>query len=139
LLFCFCFVDPAGAQSSWPEKPPPEFTGPYTGDLTIKRVPLAEMPSHCRNLKVRGCAYWSREALVYCTVWIPSDVSPQLEAAILEHELGHCNGWKHWYPGQPAAEIKGLYPDDKSIEEAARRKALENPVCQQQPKPEACP
>ena len=101
-------------------------------------MPLAELPSHCRNLKVSGCAYWSREALVYCTVWIPSDVSPQLEAAILEHELGHCNGWKHFYPGQPPWETK---PEvkmeiDRGI---AVKRALENPVCQQQPKPEACP
>jgi hypothetical protein len=40
LLFCCCFLDPAVADPRWPEKPPPEFAGPYTGDLTVYRVPL---------------------------------------------------------------------------------------------------
>ena len=69
-----------------------------------------------------GCAYGASGT--ECIVYIPNNVPPQLEAAILAHELGHCNGWNH---------AQDLY------HAIAVSKAKENPVCQQVPKPEACP
>ncbi len=122
----------------WPEKPPPEFAGPYEGKLTVNRVPLADMAQHCRNVpRVTGCAYWDSIKLSYCTVWIPSDVSPQMEAAILKHELGHCNGWKHYYPDGPPWQVKPV--EQKIDPEDAIRRARSSPACQEKPKPEACP
>jgi hypothetical protein len=76
-----------------------------------------------------GCAHLNE---TQCIIYIPSNVPPQLEAAIYEHELGHCNGWKHPQPEAPAVKME----IDRGI---AVKRALTNPVCQTEPKPEACP
>jgi hypothetical protein len=107
LLFCLVAGPaPVGAEPApwtWsgrlPKPPPPEFAGPYEGKLTIKRIPLAEISEHCRNApRVLGCAYGDPNAFAWCNVYIPNDLPPKAEAAILTHELGHCHGWKHPIP-----------------------------------------
>ncbi len=124
-----------------PIVPPPEYSHPYEGKLTIHRVPLQEISQNCRNIpRVLGCAYWDRVALATCTVYIPSDMPAKATAAILAHELGHCNGWIH-----PNNDGRGLQPplpvarDRSEAREAIVRRARENPVCQETPVPEECP
>ena len=43
-----------------------------------------------------------------CRVYIPNDRGAKVEAVILAHEIGHCNGWKHPYPPgqQPPGDMK---------------------------------
>jgi hypothetical protein len=136
---------PAGAEPApWsgrlPQPPPEEFAGPYEGELTINRVPLAEMGEHCRKLpRVLGCAHSERYFHSYCTVYIPNDVPERLEAAILEHELGHCNGWRHPHEGKAAADAReSPWPGYDTIREAAIRWAKQNPICAIEKNP-ACP
>ena len=44
-----------------PMQPPPEFSGPYTGELTVNHIPLAEISAACKNLpRVVGCSYWAQ-------------------------------------------------------------------------------
>jgi hypothetical protein len=132
----FCLADPAGA--GWrPEEPPAEFAGPYEGKLTVRRVPLREIPGYCRNIKgVYGCAYWNTTPPA-CLIYIPDNVPPKLEAAIYAHELGHCNGWQHPYPGKLPEATKPV--ELKIDHEIAVKRARENPMCQEEPKPESCP
>jgi hypothetical protein len=115
-----------------PLQPPPEFGGPYEGKLTVNRVPLAEIPSKCRNPRNIACAYWDRYGHAYCTIYIPNDVTANLREAILAHETGHCHGWRHPSPNPPEVKLE----IDRG---AAVKRALENPVCQTTPRPEACP
>jgi hypothetical protein len=156
LLFCLvtapaapAWAEPMVWSGRMPQPPPEEFAGPYEGELTINRVPLAEMGEHCRFVpRVMGCAYSERYFHSYCTVYIPNDVPERLEAAILVHELGHCNGWKHWYPGEPTAEAakakaaadarESPWPGYDTIREAAIRWAKQNPICAIEKNP-ACP
>jgi hypothetical protein len=159
LLFCLV-AGPAPAEPvawTWSGRmsppPPAEYAHPYQGKLTVYRVPLAEMGEHCRNVpRALGCAYWDRHALAYCTVYVPNDLPAKAEAAILAHELGHCNGWIHHNnegkdrsARDPVSEDR-LFDDKASqaaaeaeLREAARRRARSNAVCQTEPKPEACP
>jgi hypothetical protein len=144
LLFCLV-AGPAVAQSPYtpeqlavafakgwrPLQPPTEFAGPYEGVLTVIGVPLAEIPSKCRNPRNIACAYWAYD-LTRCTIYIPNDVTAKLREAILAHETGHCLGWKHPQPEAPAVKME----IDRGI---AVKRALTNPVCLTVPKPEACP
>jgi hypothetical protein len=116
-----------------PLPPPAEYAHPYEGRLTVYRVPLAEISAACRNIpRVLGCAYWDRQALSYCRVYVPNDLPANAEAAILAHELGHCNGWQHWQPEAPEVKME----IDRGT---AVKRALTNPLCETEPKPEACP
>ncbi len=148
LGLAFCLVaGPAIAQSPYtpeqlavafakgwrPLQPPAEYRKSYEGVLTVIGVPLNEIASKCKQTpRVLGCAYWDQYSHAYCTVYIPNDVPERLEAAILEHELAHCNGWRHPQPEAPEVKME----IDRGI---AVKRALENPVCQTEPKPEACP
>ncbi len=145
LVFCFV-TGPAVAQPAYtpeqlavafakgwrPLQPPPEYRKPYEGVLTVIGVPLAEIPSKCRNRPRNiACAY-SANDLTYCTIYLPLNVVDELRDAIYEHELGHCHGWRHPSPEVPEVKME----IDRGI---AVKRALTNPVCQTTPKPEACP
>ncbi len=100
--------------------------------LTVIGVPLAEIPSKCRNRPRNiACAY-SANDLTRCTIYLPLNVVDELRDAIYEHELGHCHGWRHPQPEAPEVKME----IDRGI---AVKRALTNPVCQTTPKPEACP
>ena len=127
-----------------PLQPPPEYRKPYTGVLTVIGVPLDEIPAKCKQVpKVLGCAYWGKD-LSWCKIYLPLAVGEKIRDAIYEHELGHCHGWVHGYPGKAAvdAEItRGKEVADKLIQTGVER--LQSRGCQAQitlfGKPENCP
>ncbi len=137
-----------------PLAPPPEYDKPYTGELTLYRIPLAEIPDKCQNIpKVLGCSYWAKN-LTTCRVYIPVDVVPGLQKAILQHEMGHCHGWVHDFPGKAArdakmeaeqaariaAEIaKGKEVAERLIQTGMQRLKDNSIFCKVPPFPEGCP
>ena len=100
LLFCLV-AGPAVAQPAYtpeqlavafakgwrPLKPPAEYRKPYEGVLTVIGVPLAEIPSKCRNPRNIACAY-SANDLTRCTIYIPLNVVDELRDAIYEQNSG---------------------------------------------------
>src|SRR5215475_347839 len=97
------------AQSSpVPITPPPQYDPllhPYTGKLTIRRVDRADTANRCS----RQLRQYSSDIAVGCTqlnpyensceIWILNDYEINRMGfdyeAVLRHELGHCNGWRH--------------------------------------------
>ena len=53
----------------------------------------------CRDRSEYGCAIMSGASFngrpIKCLVVVRSDVSADLHRDILNHEIGHCNGWRH--------------------------------------------
>ena len=99
LAFCLA-AGPAWA-GWWPERPPPEFAGAYTGPLEVRRIPLRQMPENCQNNKIAyACTWHMRNGT--CFVYVPNNVPAKLEAALKAHELAHCNGWRH----DPEVQLK---------------------------------
>lgn len=85
-------------------KPPPEYSGPYTGKLTERLVPLVEIGGACSALGTKtlyawGCAQRRDGA---CLIFLPAigpGVTSALQEQIRAHELAHCNGWPNDHPG----------------------------------------
>lgn len=53
----------------------------------------------CRDHSEYGCAIMSGASFngkpIKCLIVVRSDVSAELHRDILNHEIGHCNGWRH--------------------------------------------
>jgi hypothetical protein len=53
----------------------------------------------CRNLTEYGCAILGGASFngkpIKCLIIVRSDVPPGLHQDILNHEISHCNGWRH--------------------------------------------
>lgn len=84
----------------------------YEGDLTVLVVPANKVAQACMELsKAHGGRMQTDDAVgcaivrdAYCAVVIPEtpavivyngEVYPVTPEAVLHHELGHCNGWRH--------------------------------------------
>ncbi len=141
---------PAGLAASYaqgwrPQVPPPEYRKPYTGELTINRVPLDDIPVKCKQLpNVLGCAYWDRTAQAWCRIYIPDNVTPSLQKDILAHELGHCNGWPGDHPTSKPKEVvaeiaKGKEVAEKLIQIGIQRLKDNSIWCKVPPFLEGCP
>lgn len=87
------------------ERPPEQFQGVYGGNLIIEEVPFSDIParwlmSHPEHQvapgDTTGFALWvPGERDITCRVIIPTaeSTSQAFRDAVLEHEIGHCNGW----------------------------------------------
>ena len=79
--------------------PPPEFDHPYSGTLSIERLPQRQVVLECIKLTglysatMLGCA-WVKDG--HCEViTIDRTTRGATPRAVLRHEIGHCNGWSH--------------------------------------------
>src|SRR5688500_10905117 len=87
--------------------PPTRFDHTFNGELRIIRVPVQDVSKTCEAMwrffggkKVfampdHGCAKRKDdEKGPYCVVVIPlGPIGRATPAAVLRHEIGHCNGW----------------------------------------------
>ena len=85
--------------------PPGKYDKPYTGELTVYMMPQWFVPGSCRRLfrkhgltlpvtrTQKGCAFWTVDTCVVIAIsHTYRDITPR---AVLRHEIGHCNGWRH--------------------------------------------
>ncbi len=135
----------AQAQSKFPIIPPPEFDGPYKGELIITVVPTQEdVGRRCGGTQARrlGCAFpspWKDK----CEILIVPDKAfkglDYTKAEIMRHELAHCNGWPGDHPGGQLRNGKLFKPEEtasekywKHIEEVSKACGLKK-YCTEQP------
>ena len=82
--------------------PPEAYSGPYTGQLTVIRVPQPEVVALCSELiegvtsKQKGCAVWRGNSCL--VVIIDKIFMGSRPVDVLRHEIGHCNGWPEDHP-----------------------------------------
>jgi len=90
-------------------KPPRRFDHAFAGKLTIKRLPQREVERACRALFVkhkipvgsvtswRGCSLPVSKRS--CTIIVVNKTFMRATpAAVIRHEVGHCNGWPANHP-----------------------------------------
>lgn len=88
--------------------PPAQYDRPFSGDLSVTKVPVGQVDEACVALYTRhGKAAWRWQVGANqhgctilsgnrCEVIIPrGNIMRATPAAVLRHELGHCNGWQH--------------------------------------------
>lgn len=90
--------------------PPAPYNRPYTGKLTVHKLPPKMVTEVCARLfaergrklfstnKQRGCAVSSDSDRACTVVIIDRYVFGTTPEAVLRHELGHCNGWPSHHP-----------------------------------------
>jgi hypothetical protein len=102
LLVCLLLASPAWAgktDATW--NPPVRFDHPFTGKLTLYRLPQKEVVRICQNmpgasLQQHGCSQLVGNR---CTVVIINKTfMGAAPASVLRHEIGHCNGWPANHP-----------------------------------------
>ncbi|TPN11730.1 hypothetical protein [Mesorhizobium sp. B2-1-2] len=77
--------------------PPERFDHLYKGKLTIKYLPQARVQVVCERFKynddtlMRGCSSWDSTSCII--VVVDKTFLGQTPAAVIRHEMGHCNGW----------------------------------------------
>lgn len=87
--------------------PPAQFDKPYAGQLVVHRVPVQDVGRQCGALFKRfgykvsfpdhGCSSGDKDGR--CEIVLPlGPVQLATPAAILRHEIGHCNGWSARHP-----------------------------------------
>jgi hypothetical protein len=81
--------------------PPDRFDHPFSGKITLYRLPQKEVVRVCQNmpgasLKQHGCSLLEGNK---CTVVIVNKTfmgaTPE---SVLRHEIGHCKGWPASHP-----------------------------------------
>ena len=103
ICWSLLLVAPALAGREDPEwNPPPEFDFPYPGKMILRRLPQPEVVKECAKmsngkltaLDRRGCSkILSPTSCLVITV--DKTYKGATPKAVLRHEQGHCNGWKH--------------------------------------------
>src|SRR5262245_22195841 len=104
LLFVSCETPLRSAHAEWTTTmPPAEYDVPYTGELTIWRVQSQQgIRQHCWRATFTehaiACTVHSRPyPSAWCDVYVLEDAILKKVgltlAAVLRHELAHCNGW----------------------------------------------
>lgn len=74
------------------QQPPAEYL-PYDGPVIELRLPMQRVKTICyvlgvRGIEVKGCGTFAPGG---CLIVYPIED----DGAIREHELAHCNGWRH--------------------------------------------
>ena len=92
-----------GARADSPP-PPPRYDQPYAGKLTITTAAaMADVAKACPAAlgTVVACATWNKPPGT-CRIVILTDSGLRAAGfttrAVMRHELGHCNGWRHAGP-----------------------------------------
>lgn len=88
--------------------PPAAYDHQFVGELRIHAVPVEEVAKTCQALYRHFGYRWSWAAssswhgcssgkqFSSCDVVVPlGPIMRATPAAILRHEVGHCNGWRH--------------------------------------------
>ena len=82
--------------------PPPEFDYPFPGKMEVRYLPQHLVVKECHRIgprlrhlfDLRGCSRPVSKS--YCLVIVSSETYKRATpSAILRHERGHCNGWRH--------------------------------------------
>lgn len=78
--------------------PPTRFDHAYLGKLIIHRLPQKQIIEVCaklvgkRSMIQHGCSAFPKDNR--CEIWIVDNIyMGATPAAVLRHEVGHCNGW----------------------------------------------
>ncbi|TAX57108.1 hypothetical protein ELI01_18685 [Rhizobium leguminosarum] len=92
-----------------PEWPPPaRFDHAYSGKLSLTKLPQAKLQKACQQLFAKyglkdttsfqqhGCAKAFPDSCIVIT--IDKTYMGATPAAVLRHEVGHCNGWAADHP-----------------------------------------
>jgi hypothetical protein len=102
---------PVSASAGFHDKewnPPKRFDHAYTGKLLLQKLPQAKVQKACQWLFARyglkdttsfqqhGCAKSFPDSCIVIT--IDKTYMGATPAAVLRHELGHCNGWSGDHP-----------------------------------------
>lgn len=83
--------------------PPSSYMGPYAGGLVEIVLPYNRLNIACKMLGLNfdgtiylnGCSFVSPTG---CLIIIPAtdaNINSDDQARVEQHELGHCNGWRH--------------------------------------------
>jgi hypothetical protein len=92
--------------------PPARYDHAFQGELKVIRVPVQDVSKTCQAMwhffgskkmlamPNHGCAKRQDDSKgPYCVVVIPrGPVQLATPAAVLRHEVGHCNGWSASHP-----------------------------------------
>lgn len=106
MLFCPALSYAGKNDATW--NPPARYDHAYSGKLTLTKIPQAQMQKACQRLFAKyglkdttsfqqhGCAKAFPESCIVIT--IDNTYMGATPAAVLRHELGHCNGWSGDHP-----------------------------------------
>lgn len=73
--------------------PPPQFDHPFQGRLEIHAHYGGELTAwNGPCFPFLGAYACAKVVDGVCTIWA---VKNKLDARLLRHEIGHCNGWRH--------------------------------------------
>lgn len=79
--------------------PPPAYYAHPPKGMKIITSGQAGVRMFCRGRSDYGCAILSGASFngkpIRCLVVVRSDVPAALHRDIVNHEIGHCNGWRH--------------------------------------------
>ncbi len=110
LVAVLLLASPAFAGREDPEwNPPARFDFPYPGELIVRYLPQHRVMAECVKLQLwrvghargtypemRGCAIPLNGSCI--VVIVASTWKKATPAAVLRHEMGHCNGWPPHHP-----------------------------------------
>jgi hypothetical protein len=77
--------------------PPVEFDHPYDGPVIERVLSLEDARQLCESLGnglVDGCAVIRTQDRT-CIIVVPLDGPDPIIAHYEQHEIAHCNGWRH--------------------------------------------
>lgn len=84
-------------------EPPPAYVYPFPGKLFVHEFAVSEVDGKCREYgtialsEIMACSIRLGDGA--CIVVLPKlgigGVGPRTHDALRQHELAHCNGWKH--------------------------------------------
>lgn len=105
-IAAFAWMTYANA-ADWP--PPAIYDAPYTGKMTVKRVPPQHVRFACNALFTKyglepeyfgvvGCSVVFDEERICHVITIDRPFNGDTPKAVLRHEQGHCNGWLGHHP-----------------------------------------
>lgn len=79
--------------------PPPQYDRPFRGQVVVHRRHHYGALVACSKRGLRssdGCAWVERGV---CNIVVSTDHPADVQASVVRHEIGHCNGWPASHPG----------------------------------------
>lgn len=103
LRHCLAVLALTGAaHAGTPLEPPARFDHPFAGQLIIHKIARSNVWAECSHdgahamrKDAAGCAFLDGDT---CTIYLATKTRRAPVAAILRHEIAHCNGWAADHP-----------------------------------------
>jgi hypothetical protein len=85
------------------QMPPPAWIAPAPAGMVELELSLAQIDTLCRTLgaaaaegkQIFGCSIWGSGGCLIIVPKVERGKSVEDQARVREHEVAHCNGWRH--------------------------------------------